>query len=106
MDQLAVERAAVLVIVLEVAQGMIQSGRYSPSAEKFVETCLPSIKSEKADDVGVAEYEPMVQVINASLKETVGLLVGIMGATCERPVMEPVNDAYPDLVTVTVTVTD
>ena len=46
---------AVLVMVLEVAHGMIQSGRYSPRAEKIVETCLPSTKSEKADEVGVAE---------------------------------------------------
>ena len=52
---MAVERVAMRVMVDEVAQGMIQSGRYSPSAEKIVETCLPSIKSEKADDVGVAE---------------------------------------------------
>ena len=55
MDQLAVVNAAVLVMVLDVAQGMIQSGRNSPSAEKFVETCLPSTKSEKAAEVGVAE---------------------------------------------------
>ena len=55
MDQLAVVNAAVLVMVLDVAQGMIQSGRYSPSAEKIVEMCLPSTKSEKAEDVGVAE---------------------------------------------------
>ena len=47
--------AAVLVMVDDVAQGMIQSGKNSPSAEKFVETCLPSTKSENADDVGVAE---------------------------------------------------
>ena len=80
-------------MVLDVAQGMIQSGRYSPSAEKFVEMCLPSTKSEKADDVGVVEYEPMVQVINESLKETVGLFVGSIGATCDRPVIDPVNDA-------------
>ena len=46
---------AVRVMVDEVAQGMIQSGRYSPRAEKIVETCLPSTKSEKADEVGVAE---------------------------------------------------
>ena len=52
---MAVERVAVRVMVDDVAQGMIQSGRYSPSAEKIVETCLPSTKSEKADDVGVAE---------------------------------------------------
>ena len=97
---------AVRVIVDDVAHGMIQSGKNSPSAEKFVETCLPSTKSEKADDVGMAEYEPIVQVINASLKIMVGLVPGSIGATCERPVIDPVNDAYPDLVTVTVTVTD
>ena len=55
MDQLAVVNAAVRVMVDDVAQGIIQSGRYSPSAEKIVETCLPSTKSEKADEVGVAE---------------------------------------------------
>ena len=55
MLHVALVNVAVLVMVLEVAQGIIQSGRYSPSAEKFVETCLPSTKSEKADDVGVAE---------------------------------------------------
>ena len=44
---------AVLVMVLEVAQGMIQLGRYSPTAEKLVEMCSPSTKSEKTDDVGV-----------------------------------------------------
>ena len=48
----------------------------------------------------------MVQVINVSLKVTVGFVPGSIGATCERPVIDPVNDAYPDLVTVTVTVTD
>ena len=52
---MAVERVAVRVMVDEVAQGMIQSGKYSPRAEKIVETCLPSTKSEKADEVGVAE---------------------------------------------------
>ncbi len=52
---MALVNVAVRVMVLEVAQGMIQSGRYSPSAEKIVEMCLPSTKSEKADDVGVAE---------------------------------------------------
>ena len=40
---------------LDVAQGIIQSGKYSPNSEKFVEMCLPSTKSEKADEVGVAE---------------------------------------------------
>ncbi len=52
---MALVKEAVRVIELVVAQGMIQSGRYSPSAEKIVETCLPSTKSEKADEVGVAE---------------------------------------------------
>ena len=52
---MALVNVAVLVMVLEVAHGIIQSGRYSPSAEKIVETCLPSTKSEKADEVGVAE---------------------------------------------------
>ena len=52
---MAVERVAVRVMVDEVAHGMIQSGRYSPSAEKIVETCLPSTKSEKVADVGAAE---------------------------------------------------
>ena len=52
---MAVERVAVRVMVDDVAHGMIQSGRYSPNAEKIVETCLPSTKSEKADEVGVAE---------------------------------------------------
>ena len=52
---MAVERVAVRVIVGDVAQGMIQSGRYSPSAEKIVETCLPSTKREKADEVGFTE---------------------------------------------------
>ena len=79
-------------MVDEVAQGIIQSGRYSPSAEKFVETCLPSTKSEKADDVGVAEYEPMVQVINVSLSVTTGLFEGAMAATCERPLTDPEAD--------------
>ena len=46
---------AVRVMVLDVAQGIIQSGRYSPVEEKLVETCLPSTKSEKAEEVGVAE---------------------------------------------------
>ena len=75
---------------LVVAQGIIQSGRYSPSAEKIVETCLPSTKSEKAADVGVAEYEPMVQVIAVSVMVTVGLFVGSIGATCDLPVTEAV----------------
>ena len=78
------------VIVDVLAQGMIQSGRNSPSAEKFVEMCLPSTKSEKAVDVGVAEYEPMVQVIRLSLMVTVGLLVGSIGATCERTEVETI----------------
>ena len=52
---MALVNDAVRVMVLDVAQGIIQSGRKSPSAEKIVETCLPSTKSEKADDVGVAE---------------------------------------------------
>ena len=81
------------MMVLEVAQGMIQSGRNSPSAEKFVEMCLPSTKSEKAAEVGAAEYEPMVQVIKVSLMVAVGLLVGSIGATCERPVIDPEPDA-------------
>jgi hypothetical protein len=55
MVHVALVNVAVLVIVADVAQGMIQSGRKSPSAEKIVETCLPSTKSEKAADVGVAE---------------------------------------------------
>ena len=55
MAQPAEVNVAVLIMVLEVAQGMIQSGRYSPRAEKFVEMCLPSTKSEKAADVGAAE---------------------------------------------------
>jgi hypothetical protein len=44
---------AVLVMVLALAQGMIQLGRYSPVAEKFVEMCSPSTKREKTADVGV-----------------------------------------------------
>ena len=52
---MAVERVAVRVMVDDLAQGMIQSGRYSPRAEKIVEVCLPSIKSEKADEVGFTE---------------------------------------------------
>jgi hypothetical protein len=51
----ALVNVAVRVIELVVAHGIIQSGRYSPTAEKIVETCLPSTKSEKADEVGVAE---------------------------------------------------
>ena len=84
---------AVLEMVFEVAQGMIQSGRYSPRAEKIVETCLPSTKSENADEVGVAEYEPMAQVIKVSVMVTTGLFVGIMGATCDLPVTDPEPDA-------------
>jgi hypothetical protein len=41
-------------------------------------------------DVGVAEYEPMVQVIRLSLMVTVGLLVGSIGATCERTEVETI----------------
>ena len=37
---------------------------------------------------------------------TVGLLVGIIGATCDRPVTELVVVSYPDLLVVIVTVTD
>ena len=93
------------MMVLDVAHGMIQSGRYSPRAEKFVEMCLPSTKSEKAVEVGTAEYDPMVQVIKVSLMVTVGLLVGIIGATCDRPVADVVLDIYPGFDRVTVTST-
>ena len=81
------------VIVDVLAQGMIQSGRNSPSAEKFVEMCLPSTKSEKAAEVGAAEYAPMVQVMRLSLMVTLGFVPGSIGATCERPVIDPEPDA-------------
>ena len=48
----------------------------------------------------------MVQVIRLSLMVTVGLLVGIIGATCDLPVTELVVVSYPDLLVVIVTVTD
>jgi hypothetical protein len=91
-------------MVLEVAHGMIQSGKYSPVAEKFVETCLPSTKSEKTAEVGVAEYTPIVHMIEVSEAVISGLFVGIIGATCERPVTDALPVAYPTLVDVTVTV--
>ena len=55
MAHVALVKVAVRVMELDVAQGMIQSGRYSPVAEKLVETCFPSTKSEKAAEVGAAE---------------------------------------------------
>ena len=93
------------VIVDVLAQGMIQSGRYSPSAEKFVAMCLPSTKSEKAAEVGGAEYEPMVQVMRLSLMVTAGLLVGSIGSTCARPDTELDIVENPDFEVVTVTET-
>ena len=55
ITQVALVSEAVLVMVLKVAHGMIQSGRYSPTDEKLVEMCLPSTKREKMDEDGVAE---------------------------------------------------
>ena len=55
MAHVALVKVAVRVIELDVAHGIIQSGRFSPVEEKLVETCLPSTKSEKAAEVGVAE---------------------------------------------------
>ena len=90
--QVALVSDAVLVIELEVAHGIIQSGRYSPNAEKMVETCLPSTKSEKTDEVGVAEYLPIVHIIELSVIVTTGLSLGSIGATCESPVKVEVPD--------------
>lgn len=47
-----------------------------------------------------------MQVIKVSLTVTVGLLVGSIGATCERPVTELIVVSYPNLLVVIVTVTD
>ena len=90
--QVALVSNAVLVIELEVAHGIIQSGRYSPTAEKLLEMCLPSTKSENTDEVGVAEYLPIVHIIELSVSVTTGLSLGSIGATCESPVTVEVPD--------------
>jgi len=95
---------AVRVMVLDVAHGIIQSGRYSPVEEKLVETCLPSTKSEKAAEVGLAEYTPIVHIIDVAVVVTTGVFVGTIAATCDRPPIDADADSYPVRVVVTVTV--
>jgi hypothetical protein len=80
-------------MVLDVAHGIIQSGRYSPSAEKLVDTCLPSTKSEKAAEVGFAEYRPIVHIIDVAVVVTTGLSLGTIAATCDRPVIDADADS-------------